>query len=264
MTQHRTFPAPDPVCHVNTIALRALAALLHAAPSAENTRQITLTDCKIGPQLRAAVTQPDGAAFDAAIDMITAADISHAHIANNHIAPLARALGQDWVDGKMAFTDVSIACARLQGYLRHQGLDWCDTAQMTMPHAGSVLLAVPDFDQHTLGATLLAGQLRAQGFDVTLALHMPANRIVQTASAQDYDAILMSCSRSETLASLAQIVQKLRIISTSTPIILGGNVLEQTADVLMRTGADLTANCWQDVESILMPAQIHVGRTGRE
>lgn len=257
MSQHGCFQNAKAVSSLNAVAMQALRVLVRQPSDHTLLAHPGLSGDQIHARLLAVVTAADSAEFASMISALTSRGVSHQIIANTHVPQLARTLGQAWADGTMSFAQVSIGCARLQGYLRQKGLNWCDDAEMRAAPKGSVFLAVPDFEQHTLGATLLAGQLRANGFSVTLAFHAPVEQIVKMAITGQHNAFMISTSCSETLALLGATVQRLKHAQPATPVILGGNALEQGSDFLLRTGADHKAQCWQDVVSILMPASVN-------
>ena len=244
---------------MNGFALRALSVLAGQMrkPVNDNVRRICLSEEEILEALLKAVCHPDRACFDQTVTRMLDAGSSCEDIANRHVPAVARALGEAWLDDRMEFASVSIACARLQGYLRNKGLDWCDRSHLSAKPKSTVLLVVPEFEQHTLGATLLAGQLRAQGVSVTLELNVPTDGIGRFTLQRSYDAILISSSRDQTLELLAPFVSKARKYCADAPIIIGGNVLDQSPHVIAKSGADFTANCWQGALEILNRDEKH-------
>lgn len=251
MSQHEYFHHSKAIADVNGIALRALASLV--TQSLEHTKRAHTQEeiaADIHISLMNAIKNPDEACFDSVMSSLIEAGVPCEDLSNVHIPAVARALGKAWLNDQMEFANVSIGCARLQGYLRRKGLDWCDTAGLLSPTDLSVLLLVPDFEQHTLGATVLAGQLRAKGINVVTKLHASLDEMENAASKQEFDTIMISSSRSVTIALLCKTVLKLKNSCSGTPLIIGGNVLEQIPDVLTKTGADFTADNWQDALDI--------------
>ncbi len=246
MTQHEHCQGPKPIADLNAIALRALATLLAS-------NETGCADLKAQQMLQAAAIDPDLTCFDRVVNDLLDAGSTAQRIANVHIPAVARNLGQGWADGTQSFGTVSIGCSRLQTYLRQKGLAWCDAQTLQSTTFASVLLVVPVHEQHTLGATLLAGQLRAQGVDVTLALHCNMLKLGQLTRGRRFDAILVSASQSEALETLRQTILYMRRDSTSTPIILGGSVLSQVPNILETAGADFSADCVEDVIDMLAP-----------
>jgi len=238
----------DAIAQLHAIARLALGQLL----SKHDDRVAAALD-----GLMAAAFAPQRSAFDAALARLIRDGVNREDIAIHYIPAIARGLGQAWVDGHLPFTDVSVGCARLQGYLRQTGLDWCDAKAASAPATGRVLLIVPAYEQHTLGATLLAGQLRAAGVDVCALYRATDDEMRAATTLGIYNAILVSCARSETLETLAHTIVKLRKFSTGTPVVLGGNVITQTPDAQTLSGADTTAHTWRDVLGIIQPETIN-------
>lgn len=244
---------------INAVAMHALSRLIRRA---QGTVDVSVADAS--RRLYAAAKTADRTVFMQEATALIAAGVSEPDIANIHIPNAARALGQDWVDGTMTFTTVSAGCAILQGYLRQTGLRWADEAAMLATPVGTVLLAVPPYEQHTIGATLLAGQLRAQAVDVVLAYHADADDITRLAITEKVDAVLISSSRSPTMDALANTIGTLKNAGAAMPVILGGSVLDQDQDVLGKTGADFAVQTWQEVVQLLTATTItHAAPTAK-
>ena len=92
-----------------------------------------------------------------------------ATVADLYIPALARRLGDDWLDDRVSFMEVTLASSRMQGMLRAIGAAW--TADLADPaQQGALLLIVVRNEQHTLGAMVLLGQLRRMGVSVRLSV----------------------------------------------------------------------------------------------
>ena len=246
MSQHEYLQRPKAIADLNAIALRALAALLAGSDTG-------CADMKVQQILQTAAVDKDWACFDRVVADLIEAGSSVERIANVHTPAVARNLGQGWMDGTQSFSTVSVGCARLQAYLRQKGLDWCDAQALQSTTGTNVLLVVPEYEQHTLGATLLAGQLRAHGVDVTFALRCNTLKLGQFTRNQSFDAILISASQSEALETLCQTILHARREGTMTPVILGGSVLSQIPNIREAAGADFIAHCVEDVIDLLEP-----------
>lgn len=246
MSKHEYLQRPKAIADLSAIALRALAAISAGSDTG-------CADLKAQQILQTAAIGKDWACFDRVVADLIEAGNSVERIANVHIPAVARNLGQGWVDGTQSFSTVSVGCARLQAYLRQKGLDWCDAQVLQSTTGTNVLLVVPEYEQHTLGATLLAGQLRAHGVDVTFALRCNKLKLGQFSRNQNFDAILISASQSEALEALRQTILHARHGGTMTPVILGGSVLSQIPNIREAAGADFIAHCVEDVIDLLEP-----------
>ena len=89
-----------------------------------------------------------------------------------------------------------------------------------------ILLAAPAPEQHTLGALVLADQLRRLDFSVKLCLGRPAEDVTKTVFENKFDAILFSASSLETVKISAQCVNLIRQDYACQPVfLLGGSLL---------------------------------------
>ena len=143
---------------------------------------------------------------------------------------------------------MSIGSARLQGLLRHLGPEWCAENTLHDPGKQACLVLVPEGAQHTLGATILSGQLRRQGIFVQLELDCSAEEVGSIVAQTRFDAVFMSATTRESLDVLRRIVQKIRQAGQDVPVVIGGNVLSQEYDVQSLTGVDLATS---DLEQAL-------------
>jgi len=160
----------------------------------------------------------------------------------DHIIPeVARNLGDAWCVDQISFADVTIGVARLQAMLRDvepaTRSDLCEHAE-----SSTVLLAVAETTHHTLGAMVLAIQLRRVGLSVRLLLGATQQLVRQTCSATDYDAVFISANISDSLENLRRIVDSTkRDIGHTPPVVVGGSLLETQPDIVALTGADYAA-----------------------
>ncbi|MCY4333166.1 MAG: cobalamin B12-binding domain-containing protein [Litoreibacter sp.] len=199
-------------------------------------------------KLRVAVSSRDPEAAPAVISKMREAQISSFVIADHYIPEVARRLGEAWCSDEMDFATVTIGSARLQGILRSLGPEWSAEDQHINPTAPRCMVIVPAGAQHTLGATILAGQLRRSGISVSLVVGAQPATLSARCEGASYDAFLISASEHEKLNDIKRIVEAVRSAGEKTPVIVGGNVLALAADVETQTGADLATS---DVEAAI-------------
>jgi len=169
------------------------------------------------------------------------AGVSAEDMADVYIPTVARHLGEQWCTDEVGFAEVTIGSARLQAMLRELGEEWAADQWMN-PDASTVLLVVPDGTHHTLGAFVLTGQLRRKGLSVRLLLGATSQSIYQPCAHTQFDAVFISASIGDKLETLRKIVDSIKVAHvTVPPVVIGGSLLETTADVVALTGADYTA-----------------------
>jgi methylmalonyl-CoA mutase cobalamin-binding subunit len=146
------------------------------------------------------------------------------------------------------FRSVSIGSARLQSLLWQLEEFEPRIPLRTELSQANMLVVVPEACQHTLGATVLAGQLRRMGRGVKLELATSPNALKGIMDTADFAGVMISASSREPLASLADLVQTARQSQAKTPILIGGNILEKMSEFKDTTGADLVTS---DVDTAL-------------
>lgn len=190
--------------------------------------------------LREAALDPDQGACHRAVQTALAQGVSREDMADYYIPQLSIQMGAQWCADELGFVDVTIGVSRLQMMLRDLGSAWT-ADHLTKACASTVLLIVPQDAHHTLGALVLAGQLRRKGFSVCLNLGLNVNEITAKMQQTEFDAVFLSASQSEKLASLRKIVE---VVKCSTPkpppVVIGGGILsvQTEKNVRIQTGAN--------------------------
>ncbi|MCC5975875.1 MAG: cobalamin-dependent protein [Rubellimicrobium sp.] len=191
-------------------------------------------------------TSRSGDSFHAVVARMTAAGIRHEEIADHYVPAVARHLGDQWCADQTSFAEVTIGVARLQALLRKLGSEWQTgpwTWSDTAPNAPAVLVLSVADAFHTLGATVLSGQLRRIGLSVRQMLDVTPATAADEVQRIRYDAVFLSASRSEDLEYLRKIVTQIAgSTATPPPVVIGGTILEVAdelgVDIKALTGAD--------------------------
>ncbi len=181
-------------------------------------------------------------AFSDLLRELKRARVSAAALADIYIPEAARRLGEAWQDDQMSWLDVSIGVGRMQSLLREIGMAWVADQAGDTGH-GTVLLIVPDREQHTLGPMVAMGQMRRFGVSVCLRIAPSHNELRSLMAARQFDGVLISIATKDKLESVANTVQFIKSVSAkATPIVVGGAVFEKTEDLAACTGADIASN----------------------
>lgn len=193
-------------------------------------------------QLFLAVTSPDRLRGHAVIEQMLADGIQVSQIADQYIPRAAELLGEAWCNDNIDFAATTIGSARLQGLLRSLGPEWCAADTYRTENTSRYCVVVPDQNQHTLGAMLIAGQLRRQGISVDLEVGRRIEHLESCLKLNRYDAVLVSAYTTESLANVHKIVRMTHATTIGTPVVVGGGVLAQNLNVERLTGCDLATN----------------------
>lgn len=175
-----------------------------------------------------------------AVKAALGAGISREDVADHYIPELSRRLGDEWCDDQLGFAPVTIASARLQFMLRELGPDWSGD-KIADPFAPTILLIVPRNVHHTMGAMVVAGQMRRKGLSVRLLLDATTLEIAECVRRTSFDAVFVSAPLGETIESLRLIVRVVKsTLNGAAPVVIGGTLLdlEPRQTLAGRTGAD--------------------------
>jgi methanogenic corrinoid protein MtbC1 len=168
--------------------------------------------------------------------------VSAAALADLYIPEAARRMGEAWQDDQMSWLDVSIGVGRMQSLLRELGMAWVADQAGDTGH-GTVLLIVPDREQHTLGPMVAMGQMRRFGVSVCLRIAPSHNELRSLLVSRQFDGVLISVATKDKLDSVCKTIQFIKAAAgRPTPIVVGGAVTPNVPDLAAMTGADLSSN----------------------
>ncbi|NCO86631.1 MAG: cobalamin B12-binding domain-containing protein [Rhodobacterales bacterium] len=224
---------------VETLAERALKVVAtHKGPR--------LADPKIVARLVAVATSRERAGFGPAVAEIQRQGIRCEEIADLYVPAVARALGEAWVDDGMGFAMVTIGCSRLHALLRDLGPEW-RADSMAPANAPSVLVLACADAQHTLGATLLTGQLRRRGLSVRILVDAQGSDVAEVLRKAHFDGVLISVAAGDPLEVARKLVATVRRAPAPVPpVVIGGSILGSrhvdVNDILRITGATMATN----------------------
>ena len=193
-------------------------------------------------QMQTAVLSMERGQLDTVVQQMRTALISAAEIAECYVPDVARRLGNCWVEDTLDFRSVSVGSARLQSLLWNLEADWTRELDLPLRKRTNILVVVPESCQHTLGATVMTGQLRRLGVNAQLALDATPENLTLKMQARGFAGVMISTSGRETLESVTNLVHTARQSQATTPVLIGGNILEQMTNICDITGADL-ATC---------------------
>lgn len=228
---------------VDAVANRALAVV--AARKVSGQRKI---DPELLSMMRHCLLNGERTACEVTVNAMSDAGVAKDEIADLYIPALARQLGEEWCDDAISFVDVTIGTSKLQALLRELGPDW-RADRHSAPDAPSALVLVGSGEDHTLGAQVLAGRLRRDGFSVKVRLSADAPEIVETLERTRFDAVFISASGSLPTEAIRKLVDIVKNNSTNlTPVIVGGPLGGHIDVVKAQSGADLVTS---DIEEAL-------------
>jgi methanogenic corrinoid protein MtbC1 len=188
-------------------------------------------------------TLRDGA-YDAEVllDDVLDGRVSSDQVVDIYIPEAARELGLMWLDDTITFARVTIASSRLQGLLTLLAPPWSAQFDDAADDINTLMILTAG-DTHTLGPHVATAQLRRAGAAVRVLFAPSADSVLRLLEEDHYELVMFSCSRTESLATVAQVVRRMRTGLTGTPpIALGGLVLNHADKLKELTGVDIVTN----------------------
>lgn len=181
--------------------------------------------------------------YQSVISSMMANGISSEEVFQRYVPDAARFLGELWVSDEASFVDVTLGAARLQKLFRNREayskIDW---RGRNIPMGHSVLMIIPPFEAHSLGAFVAADDLRRHGLWVHMGIGMEGHDIVDTLKSNRFSMIGVSLATSESLKKAADL---LRIVKNGVdplpPIVIGGYATVTDAEAVRQSGADFMA-----------------------
>ncbi len=178
--------------------------------------------------------------YHAVIAALIATGVKQNEIYQSYVPAAARYLGELWVSDKASFVDVTVGASRLQNLIRQREADgghlWSDRS---VPLGQSVLVAIPEYEQHALGAFVAADNLRRHGLWVHMAIGLKDAELAQLVNSQRFSMVGLSIATPNSVEKTTGLVDYIRSNSKHTPpIVVGGRMVEQNEKLVLRTGAD--------------------------
>ncbi|WP_415400723.1 B12-binding domain-containing protein [Tateyamaria sp. SN3-11] len=177
-----------------------------------------------------------------------------------YIPQAAECLGEMWLSSDMDFAGVTVGALRLQALLAEASLGLSRVGHVP-DGALHALVVVHEGEQHFLGASVVAAQLRRLGCEVSLSINETPRQIVSRVVCDQPDMVLLSCSRIAVLETATRTVKKIRSSVDPAPVIaLGGPIRGNADGIRDKTGVDLVTNTATDVVGFCTKRQKALGR----
>lgn len=231
----------------DTVSRVVLKALTSVAPMFDSGERRRPMESYLTSMMDAVLAPTPGPLTDL-VQIMRKARIGAPQIVESYVPVVARRLGDGWVSDRLDFGAVTIGAARLQSLVRRLDLENHFHQEVPAFGAHSILLGVPEGEQHSLGATILAQHLRARGVSVHLDLELSVAGLSRELARQRFTGVFLSISGQRYLEPLGNLVACTGYESRSTPVIVGGALLHYRDDIAALTGADLATN---DVDQAL-------------
>ncbi|WP_297773388.1 hypothetical protein [uncultured Roseovarius sp.] len=191
-------------------------------------------------RLCAALTDDSESAHQNVIAAMVANGIPSEEIYATYVPDAARYLGEMWVQDRASFVDVTVGAARLQALFRaRDAVDMGGWMDRSIPLGQSVLMIVPTFEDHSIGAFVAADQFRRHGVWVHMAIGLEGPELQHLVGSGRFAMAGITAGSAKTLERLTDLIDYLRSNEDGCPpIVIGGKLVDKPREVEKRTGAD--------------------------
>lgn len=158
-----------------------------------------------------------------------------------YIPEASRFLGEQWVSDEASFVDVTVGAARLQALFRNRA-DGGEAGQLldrSIPLGQSVLMVIPECEQHSLGAFVAADGLRRHGLWVRMAIALNEGEIATLLASTRFSLVGITAATWKSVENAQKLIEYMRShVESVPPIVIGGRVVEDRNKIERMTGAD--------------------------
>jgi len=178
--------------------------------------------------------------------------VSHDKIYQSYVPDAARYLGELWVSDKASFVDVTIGAGRLQALFRGRD-NQVPAAPVghSIPLGHSVLMIVPEFEDHSLGAFVAADALRRHGLGVHMGIGLNADELVALIASNRFSMIGITLGTPITVEKAKGLISTLRqAVDYLPPLVIGGHAVDLVPDAARSCGADHMARSAEEALSL--------------
>jgi len=197
----------------------------------------------IGRLCEALMSESDNS-YQSVIASLISSGVSTEEIFQSYVPAASHYLGELWVSDMASFVDVTVGASRLQGLFRERQADvmasWTDRS---IPLGQSVLMVIPEYEQHALGAFVAADNLRRHGLWVHMAIGLTHKELAELAGSGRFAMIGISVATRNSVEKTTELVDYIRSKADYVPpIIIGGRAVEADPKAVSKTGADFAVS----------------------
>lgn len=176
----------------------------------------------------------------AVISALVSTGVTSEQIYQEYVPEAAQRLGEMWISDSASFVDVTLGASRLQALFRSagdaRGLPMLDRS---IPLGQEILMVIPEFEQHSLGAFVAADTFRRHGVWVRMAIGMQAPELVELLRQTRFSALGLSLATRKSVEKTGELIEYLRMnVRSLPPIMVGGRIVADSDAAIRRCGAD--------------------------
>ncbi len=191
-------------------------------------------------QLCLALVSESETSHKAVISSLISTGVTQRELLDSFLPEASRALGEMWTQDQASFVDVTVGASRIQTIYRDYEEDAPERfLDRSIPLGQSVLMVVPEFEQHSLGAFVAADRLRRYGLWVRMGIGLNREELTKLVAQGRFSMIGFSVGSSNAVEKTTKIIDDVRTNTPDCPpVVVGGSIVEDTQLIERRTGAD--------------------------
>jgi methanogenic corrinoid protein MtbC1 len=158
------------------------------------------------------------------------------------LEPAARQLGRMWDKDRCDFIDVTLGISRMREILARYG-SVAANAPARDARYNALLLSLPD-ENHTFGIDMVAAAMRGAGWEVKVALGLPADRCAAVVAHEWIGVVGITLGVEAGLGAVARAITGMRRASLNPKlsIMVGGAAFAARPDRVIEVGAEAAAS----------------------
>lgn len=155
-----------------------------------------------------------------------------------YLAAVARRIGVMWEDSTATFVQVTTATSRIFSIMR--ALEWQPHKPVVTSARAGLFISTPG-ETHTLGVRMATDLFRRNGWEVDVLLGLDHADVLAQVDASEHLLIGISAGGAASLPALAKLTLALRIHRPAAFILIAGNVVETSREIIEKLPADAYA-----------------------
>ncbi|MFO0580397.1 MAG: hypothetical protein U1A78_41020 [Polyangia bacterium] len=171
------------------------------------------------------------------------------------IGPTARALGEQWQDDRLSFTEVTAGLGMLQQVVHTLSPSFAPK----LPNRGLVVLMAAPGEQHTLGLLLVGEFLRRAGWGVHTCPVLSEGELLEIVSSQRLALLGITVSNDHLLKPLAALLTKVRRVSVDPELLI---MLGGALDLSEFAASNRVQLCTSDPREVVLYLEQHATLRG--
>ncbi len=156
-----------------------------------------------------------------------------------YLAGAARMLGKWWENDLASFSEVTIGTSRMYAIMRAMRHLFTSAVQ---PDTKSAVFAAVPGDTHTLGVRMATDIFNKDGWDIDLKSAQTHDELLAEIVSANAAIIGLSAAGRHSLDALARLVVALRIVNPGAYILVSGQIVNETEDLISIMDVDEVAS----------------------